>query len=117
MKKLWVILIILAYIILINLIFNLSPQQEIKINGNGGDETMVEVGVSDKVEVFVLRKRWYGNIYEFSSDYKKSYIHLFDFSFLKILYMKNKINYLYIHLVFAVLLYLFARKKVKGGKK
>lgn len=63
--------------------------------------TNVNVGVNMNAVATVYRDRWYGKITEIHSKDTKSYLKLF---YLVEIPLKNNINFLFFHFIFAILI-------------
>jgi len=115
------LMIIFFYLLLINLIAQViyfvgvsnTFEQETHYKEGGG----LRLGVSDRVDVSIVRKRWYGTMIEsYTKDKKSSF--LFLFNIVKLPLYINNFNFLYIHLIFSLIfIFLIVLIKIlKGGK-
>ena len=110
MKKIILIIsLIIGYILIINVIAELSislPIQENNINNNEDGNT--KISISDSVSVSVYRERIYGNIYENNGNSK-----LYLLWFVPLPLKSRGIGYVKFHILFLILLTLLLYKVYK----
>ena len=123
MKKRFLILILaivalIIYIILANMIaYNLYAKSTSSDNSENSIETGdVKLGVSEKIDVTVTRKRWYGTIIENSGqDTKLSNLYLFNI--IKIPINVNNHSLYWINLIFLIIITLYTLTALKIARK
>ena len=121
-KELKYLIIVLAYIVVITLIFNFasSPQNNTTdANGKQYSGTHVSVGVQDSVAVSVTRPRSYGTYYETAyQNGKVVTLYILNIQYLKVPIEAYSFNFVFIHILFIVLLsgYIFIERRQKNEK-
>lgn len=115
MKKIYLFLILIGYVLSINFISNYLISYN--FNNNPAEATAtgsdLNIGVSESISVDVTKSRFYGTIQESNGV---SNVYILDWIPLP---LKNKnFNFLYIHIPFLILwLYLFFKKPKIQNKK
>jgi len=115
-----IILTIILYLLLVNFIFNFwifNDNIEI-VNGTYYDPATEKLGFSDSVDISVKRPRFYGTYYEnYNNDEKNIYLKLFNI--IKLPIRNNALNFVYVHLLFLLIIFLIlisGFKSEKGGQ-
>lgn len=101
--------IFVTYILLINFIATSPFDGLLNFDNTSCDisGTMLDMSVRDKVDVTVIRNRWYGDIVEnISQDESKNISTLYLFNFIKIPIIIGSFNLILTHSVVLMLLFL-----------